>query len=219
MDFNTGEPRIGVLIVDDHCIVREGLTVLLGRSRRIDVIGAAENGREAIEAALLLKPDVVVMDIVLPELSGFDATERIVRALPDTRVVILSVCKTSEHVFRALRAGALGYVLKQCATAELVHAVLTVSTGTRYLSGPIREVLEHVAIDATPLSPLERLSSREREVLHLTVTGATSAAIARKLSLSPKTVDTYRSRIMEKLGVAHHAALIRFAMEHAIAPP
>jgi DNA-binding NarL/FixJ family response regulator len=129
------------------------------------------------------------------------------------------VCKTSEHVFRALRAGAVGYVLKQCAAADLVHAVLMVADGASYLSPQLRETLAGLAIDTAPLSPLERLSPREREVLHLTVGGATSAEIGRKLSLSPKTVDTYRSRIMEKLGVAHHAGLIRYALEHAITPP
>jgi DNA-binding NarL/FixJ family response regulator len=210
---------VEVLVVDDHGIVREGLAVLLERSARLRVVGTADNGKDAVAAALLLKPDVVVMDLVLPELSGTDATERIVGTLPDTRVVILSVCKTSEHVFRALRAGAQGYVLKQCAAAELVHAVLTVADGASYLSPQLRETLAGLAIDTAPLSPLERLSPREREVLQLTVGGATSVAIGRKLSLSSKTVDTYRSRIMEKLGVTHHAGLIRYAIEHAITPP
>ena len=219
MEFGNTMRPVDVLVVDDHGIVREGLVVLLERSARIRVLGTADNGKDAVAAALLLKPDVVVMDLVLPQLSGVDATERIVATLPDTRVVILSVCKTSEHVFRALRAGAQGYVLKQCAAAELVHAVLTVADGARYLSGALRETLAGLAIETAPLSPLERLSPREREVMHLTVDGVTSAEIGRRLSLSPKTIDTYRSRIMDKLGVAHHAGLIRYALEHAITPP
>lgn len=209
---------VSVLVVDDHGIVREGLTVLLERRPEIRVVATAADGRQAVMAAKQYHPDVVVMDLVLPELSGIDATRRILRDLPQTRVVILSVCHTSEHVFQALRAGALGYVLKQSAAVELDHAVMAVLGGEHYLSPDVREVVAAAGGDFASLTPLERLSSREREVLHLTVGGATSAEIARTLSLSPKTVETYRSRIMEKLGVADHTALIRFAVEHAMTP-
>ncbi len=133
-------------------------------------------------------------------------------------MVILTVCHSSEHIVRALRAGALAYVLKQSAATELVHAVLTVLEGKRYLSPQAAATLASVEFDSPPLSPLERLSAREREVLQLTVAGATTTAIARQLSLSPKTVETYRSRIMEKLGVADRTALIHFSIEHALMP-
>ncbi len=215
---NDTADTIGVLLVDDHSIVREGLAVLLERDPRIRVIGTATTGREAIEAARRLKPQVVVMDLVLPELSGVDATQRIRHELPHTSVVVLSVCDSSEHISCALRAGASGYVLKCSVAAELVRAVLAVVSGTRYLCSQIAESLGEAATAEGSTSPLERLSAREREVLHLTVAGATSAETARRLSLSPKTVETYRSRIREKLGVADQAALIRFALQHAMAP-
>lgn len=215
--FQTSE-ALSVLVVDDHGIVREGLIALLERCPSIRIVGSATNGREAVEQARRLAPDVVVMDLVLPEMCGIDATERIVKDLSDTRVVILSVCSSSEHVYRALRAGALGYVLKQAAVTELVDAVLAVGRGERFLSSQIADIAGDVTLDSYPRSPLERLSLREREVLQLTVAGITSAEIARRLFLSPKTVETYRSRIKEKLGVADQAALIRFAVQHDITP-
>jgi len=166
-----------------------------------------------------LKPEVVVMDLVLPDLSGIDATLRILAALPLTRIVILSACDTSEHVFRALRAGARGYVLKECASAELVKAVLAVVAGERYLSPRITGVVvDSMLADDESASPIESLSPREREVMHLTVGGASSAEIGIKLSLSRKTIDTYRSRVMEKLGVPDLAGLVRFAVAHAMTP-
>jgi DNA-binding NarL/FixJ family response regulator len=158
------------------------------------------------------------MDLVLPDLNGIDATERIVQALPGTRVVIVSMCHTSEHIVRALRAGAMGYVLKQSEAADIVKAVLAVSDGKTFFSPQAASAIEGLAIDSADRSPLERLSAREREVLHLTVGGATSRSIAHRLSLSPKTVETYRSRIMRKLGVPDRTALIHFAIEHALTP-
>jgi DNA-binding NarL/FixJ family response regulator len=208
----------GVLLVDDHGIIRDGVTALLERSPRLKVIGNAASGMSGLRAARKLKPDVVVMDLVLPELSGVDATIRILSELPQTRVVILTMCQSREHIVQALRAGALAYVLKRSASCELVQAVLAAVDGKRYLSPSIAASVEGLNIKAGERSPLELLSPREREVLHLAVAGATSAAIAEKLSLSPKTVDTYRSRIMEKLGVNDHTALIHFAIEHAMTP-
>ena len=210
---------IRILIVDDHGIVRDCLEVFLEKQGHMQVVGTAATGKEAIVAATRLKPDVIIMDLVLPDLSGVDATERILRLLPQTHVVVLSVCHTSEHVFRALRAGARGYVLKEAAGAELVCAVNAVFSGERYLSPRITEVVIEGLLNNTSLnSPIERLSGREREVLHLTVGGSSSAEIALQLSLSRKTVDTYRSRVMDKLGVADLAGLIHFAIEHAMTP-
>jgi DNA-binding NarL/FixJ family response regulator len=207
-----------ILVVDDHGIVRDGLSAILERDRRFIVIGTATNGREAITAAMSLRPDVVVMDLVLPELSGVDATARILQRLPDTRVVVLSACDSSEHVYHALRAGARAYVLKQSAVTELVQAVVCVLANQPFLSERIADLMIREMVNGRlAQSPLERLSAREREVLHLTAAGSSSAAIARHLSLSPKTVDTYRYRIMEKLGVPNRAGLIRFAMQHALA--
>jgi DNA-binding NarL/FixJ family response regulator len=208
-----------VLVVDDHAIVRDGISAVLEQHPNLKVIGAVGTGREAVAAAIQLVPDVVVMDLMLPELNGVDATQRILSLLPSTHVVVLSVCHTSEHVFRALRAGARGYVVKEGVSADLVRAVLAVIAGERFLSPQITElVIGAVLNHSAALSPLERLSKREREVLHMTVAGASSAEIAKRLSLSRKTVDTYRSRIMGKLGVSDLTGLIHFAIEHAMAP-
>ena len=208
-----------VLVVDDHAIVRDGISAVLEQHPNLKVIGAVGTGREAVAAAIQLVPDVVVMDLMLPELNGVDATRRILSLLPSTHVVVLSVCHTSEHVFCALRAGARGYVVKEGVSADLVRAVLAVIAGERFLSPQITElVIGAVLSNSEVLSPLERLSKREREVLHMTVAGASSAEIAKRLSLSRKTVDTYRSRIMGKLGVSDLTGLIHFAIEHAMAP-
>jgi DNA-binding NarL/FixJ family response regulator len=215
----TPESSINIVVVDDHGIVRDGLAALLDGRFHMNVVGSVANGTDAILAAERLKPEVVVMDLVLPDLSGIDATLRILAALPLTRIVILSACDTSEHVFRALRAGARGYVLKECAGAELVKAVLAVVAGERYLSPRITGVvIDSMLSDDESASPIESLSPREREVMHLTVGGASSAEIGMKLSLSRKTIDTYRSRVMGKLGVPDLAGLVRFAVAHAMTP-
>jgi DNA-binding NarL/FixJ family response regulator len=208
-----------ILVVDDHGIVRDGLSVLLNASSEMQVVGAAADGKAAVEAAAKLKPDVIVMDLALPELSGIDATLLILAAQPRIRIVMLSAWDTSEHVFRALRAGARGYVLKESAGTEIVQAVAVVSKGHRFLSARLTGVLiDGLLGDQTSASPIESLSPREREVLHLTVTGASSADIGAKLSLSSKTIDTYRSRVMGKLGVTDLAGMIRFAVAHELAP-
>jgi len=205
--------------VDDHGIVRDGVARILEKQGHMQVVGTAATGKEAIAVAASVEPDVIIMDLVLPELSGVDATQRILTLLPQTRVIILSVCNTSEHVFRALRAGARGYVSKEAVGAELVSAIEAVVVGATFLSPRITEVVVAGLLQKTELhSPLDRLSGREREVLHLTAGGSSSAEIARRLSLSRKTVDTYRSRLMEKLGIADRTGLIHFAIEHAMTP-
>jgi DNA-binding NarL/FixJ family response regulator len=210
---------IKIVVVDDHGIVRDGICALLDGHFDMKVIGTGANGKAAVLCAQRLKPDVIVMDLVLPELNGVDATVRILASSPLTRIVILSACDTSEHIVRALRAGALGYVLKESASGELVQAVLAVFAGERYLSQRLAGLLIDTLLrDGAHTSPIESLSVREREVLLLTVGGASSAEIGEKLSLSRKTVDTYRSRTMEKLGVPDLAGLIRFAIAHEMAP-
>src|SRR5580658_4442990 len=218
MDNQFAAP-IRIMVVDDHGIVRDGLSALLNGRSEMRVIGTAADGQAAVRAAARLMPDVVVMDLALPQLSGIDATARILAAQPSVQVVVLSASDTSEHVFRALRAGARGYVLKESASAELVQAVAVVSKGERYLSPRLTGVLiDGLLGDPGPASPMESLSAREREVLHLTMTGASSADIGLRLSLSRKTIDTYRSRVMGKLGVTDLAGLIRFAVAHEMAP-
>jgi DNA-binding NarL/FixJ family response regulator len=212
-------PPARVLIVDDHGIVRDGIRSLLEREYGLSVVGLASTGEQAILAAERLKPDLITMDLVLPALNGIDATERIMASLPKTRIIVLSACVTSEHVYRALRAGACGYVVKDAVGSELVCAVRTVLSGKQYLSASVTAAFtEGRAIQTAAESPLERLSAREREVLHRTVEGYSSAQIAVQLSLSPKTIDTYRSRLMQKLGVSNRSSLIHFAIQHAMAP-
>jgi DNA-binding NarL/FixJ family response regulator len=208
-----------ILLVDDHGIVRDGLSLLLERQGDIEVVGTAATGRSAVIAAQRLVPDLIIMDLVLPDLSGIDATVHILRALPLTHVIVMSASNTCEHVYQALRAGARGYVVKQGPAIELVQAVRAVLAGGQYLSSGITAFLAGGLVgESAARSPMERLSLREREVLHRTVAGASSAAIAQHLSLSPKTVDTYRNRLMAKLGVANRSALIRFAIEHGLTP-
>jgi DNA-binding NarL/FixJ family response regulator len=185
----------------------------------LSVVGLASTGEQAVLTAERLKPQLIIMDLILPALNGIDATERIVASLPQTKIIVLSACVTSEHVYRALRAGARGYVVKDAVGSELVRAIRVVLSGKRYLSASIAAAFDAGCSGQTGAgSPLERLSAREREVLHRTVEGHSSAQIAVQLSLSPKTVDTYRARLMGKLGVANRSSLIRFAIQHAMAP-
>jgi two-component system, NarL family, response regulator NreC len=208
-----------ILVADDHGIVREGLTLLLERESGLKVVGVAATSEQAVASAVRLKPDVVVMDLALPQLGGIDAIERILKLLPQTHIVVLSASHSSEQVFRALTVGAIGYVVKGAASTDLVLAVKAASIGERYLSASVTALVVEGLLSKSPArSPIESLSGREREVLQLTVAGLTSAAIGTQLSLSRKTVDTYRSRVMEKLHVQDRSALIHFAIAHALGP-
>jgi DNA-binding NarL/FixJ family response regulator len=207
---------IRVFLADDHAIVVEGLRLLLERQIDIKVIGTANNGLEVVRQVAKFQPDVVVMDIAMPEMNGIEATRQIADRCPNTRVVILSMLSTTEHVFQALRAGALGYVLKESAGAELVDAVHTVQMGRPYLSHKLTETID--AEISYNKSPLERLTSRELQVLQLTVEGKSASEIAGSLSLSPKTVETYRSRLMHKLGLNDLPSLVKFAIQHGLTP-
>ncbi len=211
---------IKVLLADDHAIIRDGLRVFLEMHPEITVVGEAVNGKEAVSRASALTPDVVIMDISMPELNGIEATRAIVQSNPATRVIILSMLGTSEHVFKALQAGAQGYLLKQSASQEVVDAVLTVNAGRRYLSEPITNVVVDGYLQqpepAQEKTPLDRLSQREREILPYVVQGKSSAEIGELLFLSTKTVETYRLRLMQKLGVKDLAGLIKFAIKHGL---
>lgn len=210
---------ISVFLADDHRVLRDGLRILLESQDDIQVVGEAENGNKAIENITTLKPDIAVMDITMPELNGIEAAQIIHEALPEIGIVILSIHSDLEHIFRALQAGAQGYILKESAGSEVISAVRSVYMGRRYLSPSIRDtVMEAYMHNRQMRSPLDQLSMREREVLQLTVEGYSSAAIAEKLALSPKTVETYRSRLMGKLGVHDLPELVRFAIKHGITP-
>jgi DNA-binding NarL/FixJ family response regulator len=211
---------IKVLIADDHAIIRDGLRALLEADSGILVVGDAGDGLTALSRARELQPEVVIMDISMTKLNGIDATKQILAELPKTVVIILSMTGTAEHVFRALQAGARGYLLKESAGREVVDAVLAVHAGKTYLSEPVQNVLisDYIQLrgQAVEKGPLERLSAREREVLQLVVEGKTSAEIGAILYLSPKTVETYRSRLMHKLGVADLPGLFRLASQEGL---
>lgn len=204
-----------VLLADDHALLREGLRALLASSGDIEVVAEVANGREALERALALKPDVVLMDIGMPDMNGIDATALLRERLPAARVIVLSMHGDAEHVYRALEAGASGYLLKESAAAEVIAAVRAVHAGRRYLTAAVQQFASRHG----PTSPLASLSARERQVLQLVVEGRTSAEIAALLHLSPKSVETYRSRLMHKLGVGDLPTLVKFAIQHGVTPP
>ncbi|OKY75970.1 MAG: DNA-binding response regulator [Desulfobulbaceae bacterium DB1] len=208
--------KVRIAIVDDHAIVREGLRRLLADVAGFEVAAEAASGLAALGMAEKHQPDVIVMDISMPDLNGIEATREIMRRFPRIGVVILSVHATCEHVFQALSAGARGYVLKESVGRELVDAIRAAYCNIPYLSDKIDTNVLSEIVRSGRRSPLEQLSCRERQVLHLVVNGASSAVIAEKLALSPKTVETYRSRIMQKLGVRDITALVKFAIRHGV---
>jgi DNA-binding NarL/FixJ family response regulator len=211
-----GDMPVSVMLADDHAVVRDGLRALLEGGNDLQVVAIAGNGREAVAEALRLRPDIVIMDIAMPELDGVEATRRVEKC-PETRVLILSMYLSAEHIYRALQAGAQGYVLKESAGEEVVDAIRALRAGKRYLSHRITEtVIDDYLREGTNVSPLDSLSLRERDVLQLVVEGRTNAAIAQALSLSPKTVETYRARIMKKLKVKDTVELVKFSMRHGL---
>lgn len=211
---------ISVFLADDHTVVRDGLRSLLEVQPDIIVIGDAANGREAVHQVVQCCPDVVIMDITMPELNGIEAVRKISQACPSARVIILSIHSTTEHIFQALEAGARGYLLKESAGIEVINAVRAVYADHRYLSQKISarlidDYVRHRQATGAK-SPLARLSPREREVLQLVVEGKSSAEIGGILSLSLKTVETYRSRVMDKLGIDNLPGLVKFAIQHGL---
>ena len=208
---------IRVLLADDHAVVRDGLRALLQTQPGIDVIADVANGRDAVREARKLRPDVIVMDIAMPDLNGIESTLQILHDWPSARILILSMHSTTEHIFRALQAGARGYLLKDSAGAEVVEAVRAVHAGRRYLGQKIAAtVIDDYIAERHQASPLESLSRRERQILQLIAEGKTSAQVGAMLFLSPKTVDTYRSRMMHKLGIGDLPNLVKFAIQNGI---
>ena len=211
---------IRVMLADDHSVLRDGVAALLQTQGGMTVVAHAQDGREAVHKATELKPDVAIMDIVMPELDGIEATRLIHNSSVLTQVVILSMSSNTEHIFRALQAGAKGYVLKESAGAELIAAIKSVHAGRRYLSQKITEtVVDDYIREHHPTEPLGKLSNRERQILQLVAEGKSTADIARRLFLSPKTVDTYRSRLMQKLNIDGFAGLVKFAIANGVTPP
>lgn len=209
---------IRILLADDHAVVRDGLRALLDAARGMQVVGSVADGREAVLEATRLKPDVVVMDINMPLLNGIEAALQIGAIESPPRVLMLSMHGSSEHIYRALQAGALGYLLKESAGSEVVGAVRAVAAGRRYLSAQIANTaLDAYVAEGRTRSPVESLSARERQLLQLLSEGRSNTEAAGVMSLSVKTVETYRSRLMRKLGLNDLPALVRFAQDHGLA--
>ncbi len=209
---------IRVLLADDHAIMRDGLKALLSARPGISVVAEVGNGRDAVRRAQELKPDVVIMDVSMPDLNGIEAARLLRDSCPATRIVMLSMHSSSEHVFRAFEAGATAYLLKESASVEMEAAVRAAHAGRRYLSRALAALDPAARSQATRASPLDSLSARERQVLQLVVEGHSSNEIAKLVHLSPKTIETYRSRLMKKLGVKDVTGLVKFAIEHRLTP-
>lgn len=212
---------IRVLLADDHRLFRAGLRKLLQGFEGVEVVAEATDGHEAFRLAAEHRPHVLLMDIAMPGLNGVDATARIAKELPQTRVIMLSMHASEEYVLRALRAGASGYLLKDAGPAELESAVRTVARGDAYLSPTVsRHVVDDYARRvSSEAGPLERLTPRQREILQLLAEGHPTKAIAGKLNLSVKTVETHRAQLMDRLDVHDVAGLVRFAIRTGLVRP
>jgi len=207
--------RIRILLADDHAVVRQGFKMILGEHPDMEIVGEAGNGREAVELAERLKPDLVVMDVAMPELNGIEATRRLAASTPHARVLALSMHKDSVYVREILRAGARGYLLKDSGAGDLVSAVRAVASGEGYISPAVSNaVLDDYRRHVT--NPIDLLTSREREVLQMLAEGQTNKEIATVLNLSVYTVDAHRGRIMEKLNLHSINELVRFAVRNGL---
>lgn len=209
------EKRTTVLLVDDHAVVRQGFRMILSAEPDFEVIGEAANGREAIAQAELLHPDIVLMDVSMPELNGIEATRRIIAISPRTRILALSMHRDSVYVREILRAGASGYLLKEAGDSDLLAAIRAVAQGQGYLSPAVSDaVLSDYRKHVT--DPIDLLTTREREVLQMIAEGKTNKEIATALVLSTYTVESHRGRIMEKLNLHSAGELVRFAFRNGL---
>lgn len=210
-----------IVLADDHPIVRQGLRTLLEAEPDLTIVGEAADGLETVELAARLRPQVLILDLMLPGLSGLEVTRQVHQRSPQTRVVILSMHANEAYVLEALRNGAAAYVLKEAGAAELLQAVREVTAGRRYLSPPLSERAIEAYVEkaaAIPLDQSETLTTREREVLHLAAEGHSNPEIAARLGISPRTAETHRANLMRKLGLRSQTELIRYAMRRGIIP-
>lgn len=214
-------PPIRILLVDDHAVIRQALRMLLESQAGLEVVGDCENGREAVQIAERLTPDVVLMDVVMPGLNGLEATRQIRRAVPSTHVVMLSGFVDEDQLLDALRAGASGYIIKRSDVSELVLAIQTVHRGNRYFSNALNEGFDLTEVLYQAKRPDQRtgvdvLTAREREVLQLIAEGYTNQGIANELYISVKTVEAHKAHIMAKLHARNRTDLIRYAIRKGI---
>jgi DNA-binding NarL/FixJ family response regulator len=215
---------VKIVLAEDHQIVRQGFRALLEAEPDFCVIGEATDGVEAVQLAERLQPDVMVVDLMMPGLSGLEVTARVGQLSPRTRVVILSAFDSEAYVVEALRNGAAGYVLKKSSATDLAHALREAVAGRRYLSPPLSEraieaYVQYVQkVKSAALDPYETLTPRERETFHLVAEGHTSVEIANQLCISPRTVEAHRANMMRKLGLRTQTDLVRYAMRRGIIP-
>jgi len=212
--------KLRILLADDHTVMRTGLRALLERQPNLEVVGESENGRETVELAGSLRPDVVVMDVCMPILNGIEATKTIVSKHPTTAVVILSMHADESYVMRALKAGARGYLLKDSAAVDLISAIHAVSQNKSFLSPKVSRILveDYVRVlkQKGAVDSYDLLTSREREILQLLAEGKANKDVATDLNISPYTVETHRRNILEKLNLHNPAELILYAVRKGI---
>lgn len=207
-------PTIQLVIADNHTLVRAGFRSLLEDLDGVEVIGEAENGREALHLVETLKPQIVLMDIAMPEMNGLEATARIARDFPQVRVLILSMHANEEYVYQALKSGAAGYLLKDSGTEELGLAIRALARGETYLSPTVSKyvVTDYVRRLGADQNPLSQITPRQREILQLIAEGKSTKDIADILYISTKTVETHRTQLMDRLDIHDIAGLVRYAI-------
>jgi DNA-binding NarL/FixJ family response regulator len=212
---------IRILLADNHTLVRAGLRSLLQSLEGVEVVAEASDGREVLNLVEVHHPDVVLMDVAMPEMNGLEATARVVKEFPAVRVIILSMHANEEYVLQALRVGAMGYVLKDSGVSELELALRAISKGETYLSPAVSKhvVADYVRRAGGETSPLDQLTPRQREILQLLVKGQTTKKIAEALFISVKTVETHRAQLMERLGIHDVAGLVRYAIRVGLVTP
>ncbi len=215
----TSDPRVEILLADDHHIVRQGLRALLEGEPDFSLVGEASDGTEVLPLVERLKPDVVVLDIKMPGLSGIEVAREVAQKTA-TKIVMLSMYSEDAYVAQSLRAGASAYVLKEARAGDLVHAIREVAEGRRYLSAPLSErtIESYLEAAAATLDTYETLSPREREVLLHAAQGESNPDVAEALGISPRTVETHRANLMRKLGLKGQTDLVRYAIKRGIVP-
>ncbi len=212
---------VTVLMADDHPIVRQGLRHLLEAEPDLKIVGEASDGLEAVQLTEKFRPDILIVDLMMPGLNGLEVVKQVKERCPTTCCIVLSMQSADVYVVEALKAGALGYVLKETGPSELVNAVQQVVAGNRYLSPRLSERLIDVLLQKTEeltLDPYETLTNREREILQMAAEGMTASTIAKRLSISPRTAELHRGRMMKKLGLNNQTDLIRYALKRGILP-